>query len=71
MSPKIRVKPAATTKNRPASVMPLSVTCRNVVPPWVALIASHTTTMRPSALSTTRGDCRATTLTLGSSLYGT
>ena len=52
--PKISVKPLATTKNRAASVSPLSVTTANRRASWPAFTASQTSTAPAIAAPATR-----------------
>src|SRR4029077_11370966 len=58
ISPKIRVNPAATTKKRAASVIPLRVTTQKSRLSWLALLAIQATMARPSNPSRTRGAIR-------------
>jgi hypothetical protein len=54
MSPKISVKPLATTKNSAASVIPFRLTTANTRQSSFALTSSHTPTATPTRRSAMR-----------------
>src|SRR5918994_4526226 len=55
ISPKIRVRPLATTKNRAARVSPFRVTVRNWLKSPIAFDSSHPSTRKASAPPSTYG----------------